>query len=243
MEPMTDRRPTFSRLTEGKARHSWRAALPAVIVIVLFVALLAYLASSISSSSQRAAAAERDANQYREQLTAMGKQVGDLQKDVTLSKSPGRTTVILEAAVPATPGKKKAAPLAGPKSWAAVTWGELPSGKSWMRVNAYGLSQSLDAGKTYHVWLQPADGDPADVGALDVDQNGSGFGMSAELPGIDHGKGVMLTIDASGSKQPGEVVARAELPKLQPTMAQAQGAAENQAKGGSDSQQMHKEGK
>ena len=254
METLTDTRPTFSRLTDGKTRHSWRAALPAVIVIVLFVALLAYLASNISSSSQRAAAAERDANQYREQLTAMGKQVGDLQKEVTLSKSPGRTTVILEAAVPATPGKKKATSAAGPGSWAAVTWGELPSGKSWMRVNAYGLSQGLDAGKAYHVWLQPADGDPADVGALDVDQNGSGFGMSSDLPGIDHGKGVMLTIDASSSKQPGEVVARADLPKLQPTMApgqqqtQGQGQSpaqgqQNQARPGTDAQQMHQEGK
>ena len=135
-------------------------------------------------------------------------------------------------------------------SWAAVTWGELPAGKSWMRVNAYGLNQNLETGKAYHVWMQPAAGDPVDVGALDVDQNGSGFGMKSDLPGIDQGKGVMLTIDASGSKQPGEVVARADLPKLQPTMAaaaQGQGApqepAKSQGKAGSESQQMHKEGK
>jgi len=253
MESMTDTRPTFSRLTEGKARQSWRAALPIVLVIALVVALVGYLASNISSSSQRAAAAERDANQFREQLTAMGKQVGELQKEVALSKSPGRTTVILEAAAPAATGKKKAAaPAAGPKSWAVVTWGELPSGRSWMRANGYGLNQNLEAGKAYHVWMQPAAGDPVDVGALDVDQNGGGFGMGSDLPGIDQGKGVMLTIDASGSKQPGEVVARAELPKLQATMAAgqeaqgqgpAQGAPENQGRSGEETPKMHKEGK
>src|ERR1700694_1467784 len=101
---VTDTRPSFSRFTEGKARQSWRAAVPAVVVIVAFVALVAYLASNVSSSSQRASTAERDANQYREQVTAMTKQVGDLQKEITLERSPGRTTVIIEAAQPA--GKK-----------------------------------------------------------------------------------------------------------------------------------------
>jgi len=256
---VTDTRPTFSRLTEGKARQSWRAAGPAVVVIVLVVALLGYLASAVSSSSQRASAAERDANQYREQVTAMGKQVGDLQKDVTLSRSPGRTTLILEAAAaPVGKAAKKAgaAPDAA-RSWAAVTWGELPTGKSWMRVNAYGLKENLETGKAYHVWMQPLSGDQADVGTLEVDQNGSGFALKTELPGIDQGKAVMLTIDASNAKQPGEVVARADLPKLQPTMTQAppqQGQAaapgqpaeakpaENQARPGSETQQMHKEG-
>jgi len=107
METMTDTRPTFSRLTDGKARHSWRVAVPVVVVVVAIGALVAYLASNISSSSQRASAAERDANQYREQVAAVTKQVGDLQKDVARARSPGRTTVIIEAPAPA--GKKAAA--------------------------------------------------------------------------------------------------------------------------------------
>jgi len=251
---VTDTRPTFSRLTEGKARQSWRAAVPAVVVISAFVALVAYLASNVSSSSQRASAAERDANQYREQVTAMTKQVGDLQKEITLARSPGRTTVIIEGAQPA---GKKGAPAVASKSWAAVTWGELPTGKSWMRVNAYGLRQDLDSKAAYHVWVQPVSGEPVDVGALDLDQNGSGFAMKSDLPGIDQGKSVMLTIDPSDAKQPGEVVGRADLPKLQPTMTQApaqqaqdqnapatQGQpAQSQAKPGTDKQQMHKAGK
>jgi len=250
MDTLTDTRPTFSRLTDGKARHSWRAAVPAVVVIVAVVALVAYLASNISSSSQRASAAERDANQYREQVAAVTKQVGDLQKDVTLARIPGRTTVIIEA--PAAAGKKAAA-AATPKAWAAVTWGELPNGKTWMRVNAYGLAQNLEAGKAYHVWLQPASGDPIDIGAIEVDHNGSGYAMKADLPAIDQGKAVMLTIDASDAKHPGQTVARADLPKLQTTVTQAppqqaqdqnppaaqNQPQQNQAKPGTDTQQMH----
>src|SRR5437763_17147650 len=244
----TDTRPQFSRITEGTQRHSWRAAVPAVVVLVVFIGLIAYLASSLSSYSQRASAAERDANQYRDQVAAMGKQVGDLQKDVSLARSPGRTTVIIEAPQPA---KKGAAPAAN-RSWAAVTWGELPTGKSWMRVSACGLSQNLDGGKTYHLWMAPQTGDPVDIGAIEIDQNGSGFIMKSDLPGVDQGKAVMLTIDAHDAKQPGEVVAKADLPKLQPTLAapasQAQDtrptpASENKAKAGADTQQMHQTGK
>ena len=242
----SDTKPTFSRLTEGKARQSWRSAVPVVVVIVAFVALLAYLASSLSSYSQKASAAERDANQYREQMTALTKQIGDLQKDVTLARSPGRTTVILESAQPA---KKGAATQS--KGWAAVTWGELPTGKSWMRVNGYGLAQSLDGNKAYHVWMEAQTGDPVDVGALEVDQNGSGYVMKADLPAIDQGKAVMLTIDGSDAKTHGDVLARADLPKLQSTMqaapaaqatdqaAQQNQGQQNQAKSSTDTQQMH----
>jgi len=249
MDTLTDTRPTFSRLTDGKARHSWRAAVPAVVVIVVVVALVGYLASKLSSSSQRASAAEHDADQYRDQVAAVTKQVGDLQKDVTLAHSPGRTTVIIEAPAPA---GKKAAAAASPKAWAAVTWGELPTGKTFMRVNAYGLSQNLEAGKVYHVWLQPVSGDPIDVGAIEIDHNGSGYAMKMDLPAIDQGKAVMLTIDASDAKKPGEVVARADLPKLQSTITQAppqqaqdQNPAgqdqpqQSQAKTRTDTQQMH----
>jgi hypothetical protein len=247
---MTDTRPQFSRITEGTKRHSWRAAVPAVVVLVVFIGLIAYLASSLSSYSQRAQTSERDANQYREQVTGLGKQIGDLQKDISLARSPGRTTIVLEAAQPAK-AKKGAAP-AERRSWATVTWGELPSDKSWMRVNAYGLSQKLEGGKAYHVWMAPQTGDPVDVGSIDLDQNGSGYAMKSDLPGVDHGKAVMLTIDAQDAKQPGEVVAKADLPKLQPTMTgplpQAQetqpaAPAESQAKTGTDTQQMHKSGK
>ena len=253
-DSLADTRPTFSRLTEGKATQSWRSAIPIVVVVVAFVALLGYLASSLSSSSQKASLAERDANQYRDQVTAMTRQVSDLQKEVTLDRSPGRTTVVLQSAAPAAKKGKAAAAPANAGAWAAVTWGELPNGKSWMRVNAYGLQQNLDGNRSYHVWMQPASGDPVDIGSLEIDQNGSGFAMKSDLPGIDQGKSVMLTTDAPNSKQPGDTVAKADLPKLQPTLQPAaapQGEAQNQnapaapsqAKTGTQSQQMHQGGK
>jgi anti-sigma-K factor RskA len=238
---LSDTRPSFSRLTEGAATQSWRAAIPIVVVIVAVVALVGFLASRLSTYSQKASLAERDAGQYHDQLTAMSKQIGDLQKEVTLDRTPGRTTVILEAAAEPK-GKKGAAVSPAAKSWAAVTWGELPNGTSWMRVNAYGLPQSLEGGKAFHVWMTPQTGDPVDVGALDVDQNGSGFAMKSDLPGIDKGKAVMLTTDPANSKQPGDAIAKADLPTLQPTMTAAPKAQENQARPGSDKQQMHKDG-
>jgi hypothetical protein len=155
-----------------------------------------------------------------------------LQKDNALAKSPGRTTVILE---PASKAKDGAA-------WVAVTWGELPDGKSFLRGNAYGLQAKMDDGKTYHLWMTPQTGDPIDVGQVDADQSGSGFIMSTELPAVDQGKSVMLTADAPGAKQPGEVLAKADLPKLKPFM-QAPSEAEPQAKSGSSSQQMHQDQK
>lgn len=234
-----DTRPRFARLTEGRSGRSWSKAVPAVVLIVALVALLAYLASNISSSSQRAAAAERDSQQTREQMAGLTKQIGALQKDNAIAKSPGRTTVILE---PAAAAKKGAKPSKEGASWAAVTWGELPDGKTFMRVNAYGLLEKREGGKDYHLWFQPQSGDPVDVGALEPDQNGSGFAMNSELPAIDQGKQVMLTSDAQNAKQPGDVIAKADLPKLKPTTVSAPPAAagaEPQAKTGNTSQQMH----
>jgi hypothetical protein len=248
----TDTRPTFSRLTEGKTRHSWRAAVPVVLVLVGFVALIAYLGTRLSTYSQRAEVADRDANQYRDQVTAITKQVGDLQKDVTLARSPGRTTVILQAAQPekAQRGKKAAAHSTG-GAWAAVTWGELPDGKTWMRVNAYGLSPSLEGGKVYRVWMQPQSGDPVEIGVLEADQNGSGYAMKSDLPAIDQGKSVMLTTDAQDAKRPGDAIARADLPTLKPTATaeppqpgeQTPAARGPQAKSGAETQPMHQSGK
>jgi hypothetical protein len=229
-QTMTVTRPRFSRLTDSGSTKSWRAAIPAVIVVVIFMGLLAYLASSLSSAEQKKMTAERDAQQI--QSSGLTKQIAMLQRDNALAKSPGRTTVILE---PASKAKEGAA-------WVAVTWGELPDGKSFLRGNAYGLQAKLDDGKIYHLWITPLAGDPIDIGQLDADQNGSGFIMTTELPAVDQGKSVMLTADAPVAKQPGEALAKADLPKLKPSM-QAPPSAEPQAKSGSSSQQMHQDQK
>ena len=228
----TDTRPRFKRLTEGRAKRSWLAALPAVIIIVAFVSLLGYLASTLSAAEQRAMAAERDSQQTKEQGQGYTKQITGLQRDNALAKSPGRTTVILEAADKTAKGT----------TWAAVTWGELPDGKTFMRASAYGLAPKLDGGKTYHLWMQPLNGAPVDIGALESDQNGSGFTMNSELPAVDQGKAVMLTTDAEGAKEPGEAVAKADLPKLKPSVTAPPVTNDlPQAKTGTTSQQMHQE--
>lgn len=234
---IADTRPTFARLTEGRATQSWRSATPAVLIVVAFAALLAYLASSLSSAEQKAMSAERENAQIREQQTGINKQITNLQKDNALAKAPGRTTVILD------PADGKKAKDSG-KAWAAATWAELPDGKSMMRINAYGLGEKPDSG-SYHAWMVPLEGDPIDLGELDADQNGSAFSMATELPAVDQGKQVLMTIDQSGAKQPGETVAKADLPQLKPApvtiAAPADTTKEPQAKSGSDSQKMHQE--
>ena len=243
-QPLTDTRPSFSRLTEQRKSKAWKAAVPAVVVLVGFLALLGYLASALSSATQRASVADRENQQMREQQQGMATQIGALQRDLAVAKSPGRTTVILQSA-----GKKGA----NESAWAAVTWGELENGKTFMRVNAYGVGNKPADDKAYHVWMQPSTGEPVDVGSLDVDSNGNGFVMKVDLPPIDQGKAVMLTTDAANAKQPGDVIGKADLPKLQPTMkappaatTPANASADQakadpaQAKSGDTSKQMHK---
>jgi hypothetical protein len=174
--------------------------------------------------------ATRDQQEMRNQLQGMSKQIAAIQKDDAILKSPGRTTVVLEA-------KDKKV-----KSWAAATWGEMADGKSFMRVNAYGLDSALE-GKAYHVWFKPQTGDPIDLGDLSPDQNGSGFTWATELPAVDQGKSVLLTEDASGAKQPGDVIAQVDLPKLTPSMKPPAAEPAGQGKAGDTSQEMHQQGK
>ncbi len=84
---MTDTRPRFSRLTDSGSTKSWRAAIPAVIVVVIFMGLLAYLASSLSSAEQKKMTAERDAQQIRDQSSRLTKQIAMLQRDNALAKA------------------------------------------------------------------------------------------------------------------------------------------------------------
>jgi hypothetical protein len=256
---MTDTRPKFARLTEGGATNSWKAAAPAVVVVVALVALLGYLASSVSTYSQKAMSAQRDADDAHQQSTAMTKQLGTMQGDLALARDPGRTTVLLAPADADKPAGTNAAAAttkaaaaktdapATAATWAAATWGEAAGGKTWMRVNAYGL-EKLENGQSFHAWLTPASGDPVDLGALEADQNGSAYLLSNNLPALDQGKSVALSLDDSSAKQQGKVLAKADLPKLQSTAAAAPAVppatnAAPQAKTGETTNAMHQQGK
>jgi hypothetical protein len=250
--PLTDTRPKFARLTSGSATNSWRAAIPAVVVVVGLVALLGYLASSVSTYSQKAMSARRDADDAHQQTATMTKQLGTMQGELALARDPGRTTVLLAPAAADKPdaNKKKAAAAAeapADATWAAVTWGEAAGGKTWMRVNAYGLAK-LETGEMYHAWLTPASGDAIDLGVLDADSNGSAYALANNLPALDQGKSVSLSLDDSTAKQPGKVLAKADLPKLQSTAgaAPAQAPAADalpQAKSSQTTNAMHQQGK
>jgi hypothetical protein len=244
---LTDTRPTFARLTEKRTSVAWRAALPAVIVGVGFAALVAYLASSVSTSEQKAIAARKEADQAREQTASLLKQQSHMQADLALARDPGRVAVILRAQQPEKAAKGKKVQAASPSStWAAATWGESGDGRTWMRVDAYGLSEHPEDGGNYHAWMMPASGDPIDLGAFDTNPNGSGFLMTTNLPPIDQGKSIALSID-TGAKQMGKVVAQADLPKLQPMHNAAPQATPStldqppQAKAGETPQQMHQQ--
>jgi anti-sigma-K factor RskA len=246
---MTDTKPTFARLTGRKASNSWRAAVPAVVVVVALVALLAYLASSVSSYSQKAAVAQRDADDARQQMATMTKQVGTMQTDLSAARDPGRTTVILQSGdtKPAATKKGAAATPQNPETaWAAATWGESSGGKTWMRINAYGLVK-LENGQGFHIWMTPATGEPVNLGALDADANGSAYLLANNLPGLDQGKSLTLSQDDAGAKEPTKVLAKADLPKLQASAssaAPAQAPAQDQnqlpqARSSDSTQQMH----
>jgi type II secretory pathway pseudopilin PulG len=229
-------------------------AIPAVVVVVALVGLLGYLASTVSTYSQKALSAQRDADDAHQQVATMTKQVGTMGTDLALARDPGRTTVLLAPTDADSKPSKKAAATGAPvaeSTWAAVTWGEAPGGKTWMRLNAYGLTK-LENGQSFHAWLTPVSGDPIDLGAFDADQNGSAYMIKTGLPALDQGKSVSLSLDDASAKQQGKILAKADLPKLQstaqaappaPAAAPAATDALPQAKSGQSTNAMHKEGK
>ena len=220
--------PAFSRLTEGRATNSWKSAIPIVVAVVAIIALLAYLASALTSSSEKLAAAQRENEASRQSVEGFQKQSAQLQAENVLLKNAGRTTVMLEAAKPAVPavkGNKKTAEAPAPATaWAAATWGEAVDGKTWMRVSAYGLPASADS-KAYHLWFTPLNGAPVDAGKLDPAADGSAFAMMKDLPAVDQGKSLAVSLDEEGAKAPGTALMSAQLPTLKPSAAPKSAAA------------------
>lgn len=222
--------PSFSRLTEGRATSSWKAAIPIVVAVVAVIAALAYLASQLTSSSEKLAAAQRDSEAARQSVDGFQKQASQLQAENALLKSAGRTTVMLESATPAAKGKTaKGSAEASPTGWAAATWGEAVDGKSWMRVAAYGLQAPAD-GKSYHLWFTPVTGAPVDAGKLDPAADGSAFAMMKDLPAVDQGKSLAVSLDDDTAKAQGEALMTAKLPTLKPSAAPKSAAAAPAAK-------------
>ena len=100
-------------------------------------------------------------------------------------------------------------------AWAAATWGESDAGKSWMRLSAYGLPAATGS-KAYHAWIAPKSGDPVQIGTLDPDNDGAAFIIAGNLPGVDQGKSVLISLDSENAKAPEEVLVQTSLPTLKP---------------------------
>lgn len=198
----------FSRIVESRKTTSWSIGIP--IAIVLAVALLAYFAAKATQAREQVAQAQQAVQQQQQQLTQQQQRLGVLEGELNQLRDPGRTTVILQ---PAGGGKRGSA---ASSAWGAAIWGEQPDGKSWMRLNAYGLAPA-PAGKVYQIWFVSAGGDSVAVGKLDPGAEGSASGEGKDLPGLDQGKMALVSLDDENAKTHGQPLFQAALPKLTPS--------------------------
>jgi hypothetical protein len=202
----------FSRIVETRRTSSWAAAIPAAIFLVAAVVLIAWFAARASEYSQKYSAARNELGQQAQTVTQLQQRTSALETDMNRLRNPGRTTVILRAAAAPARGHKGTAQQAA-SGWGAATWGEQPDGKTWVRIEAYGLPQA-GQGKLLDLWFEPTEGAPVLVAKLDPGQDGSAFAEGKDLPGLDAGKRLFISTDSEDAKQPGDVVAQADLPKL-----------------------------
>src|SRR6267143_1906094 len=186
----------FSRIVESRKTSSWSIGIPIAIVVVIAVALLAYFAAKASQARDQLALAEQSAQQQQQQLTQVQQRLGLLDAELNRLREPGRTTVILQSAASGKRGKAETA------AWGAATWGEQADGKSWMRLNAYGLSAARDS---------------VLAGKLDANADGSACVEGKDLPGVDQGKMALVSIDDENVKTHGPPLLQVQLPKLSPT--------------------------
>ena len=87
--------------------------------------------------------------------------------------------------------------------------------EEWI-IAAYGLAAPTE-GKAYHVWFTPTTGAPVDAGKLDPATDGSAFAMMKDLPAVDQGKLLAVSLDDESAKGPGTALMSAQLPSLKPT--------------------------
>jgi hypothetical protein len=215
----------FSRIVEARATSSWKAALPAAIIVIAAIIAAAYFAAKASEQSQLLAGARAEMQQNAQTVSQLQSRMATVDTDLQRLRTAGRTTVILKPA--ATKSARKGADTAA-TSWGAATWGEQSDGKTWIRMDAYGLAQPPQ-GKGYDVWFEGVDGNVVQVAKLDIAQDGSAFAEGKDLPGVDKGKRILVSLDdGEDAKKPGTEVFQAELPKLKP-MASAAPAAQTSA--------------
>jgi hypothetical protein len=211
----------FSRIVETKKTTSWTLGVPIAIFVVVAVALIAYFAAKGTQAREQLAQAQQGAEQSQQALTQVQQKLASIDTELAKLRDPGRTTVILQSAAAGKRGK------AGSTAWGAATWGEQSDGKSWLRMNAYGLN-SAPSGKNYDLWFVSASGDSIVAGKLDPNTDGSAFAEGRDLPAVDQGKTLLVSLDDENAKTPGQVVFQASLPKLTPSTHAAAAAASSE---------------
>jgi hypothetical protein len=198
------------------------------VIVIAAVIAAAYFAAKASEQSQLLAGARTEMQQNTLAVSQLQSRAGTLEADLARLRTAGRTTVILKPAA-APKAARKGADTTASSSWGAATWGEQSDGKTWIRMDAYGLAQPAQ-GKVYGVWFEGADGNVAAVAKLDPAQDGSAFAEGKDLPAMDKGKRIFVSMDEEEAKKPGAEVFQADLPKLKP-MASAQPAQTGAAAG------------
>jgi cell division protein FtsB len=199
----------FSRIVEARKTTSWSIGIPIAVAVVVVVAFVAYFAAKATQAREQLAQAQQAVQQQQQMLTSLQQKIGAYEAQLNQLRDPGRTTLILQA--PAAP--KKGSPAS--TAWGAAIWGEQPEGKSWMRLNAYGLSPA-PAGKVYQLWLVAASGDSILVGKVEPNIEGNASVEGKDLPGVDQGKSAMVTLDDENAKTHGQPLFQGALPKLKP---------------------------
>jgi hypothetical protein len=200
----------FSRIVETKKTTSWSIGVPIAIFVVVAVALIAYFAAKGTQAREQSAQAQQALEQQQQQLTQVQQKLASFDTELSRLRDPGRTTVILQSAATAKRGKAASA------AWGAATWGEQQDGKTWVRLSAYGLN-AAPTGKNYDLWFVSASGDSIMVGKLEPNTDGSAFIDGKDLPAVDQGKSMLVSLDDDNAKTPGQVIFQAPLPKLTPS--------------------------
>jgi hypothetical protein len=205
---MTSSEP-FSRILESRSTSSWRAAIPAIVIVIAAVIAAAYFAAKASEQSQQLAGARTEMQQNTQAVSQLQSRTATLESDLARLRTAGRTTVILKPA--ASKASRKGAADTAPSSWGAATWGEQSDGKTWIRLDAYGLAQPPQA-KAYQVWFEAADGNVVAAAKLDPAQDGSAFAEGKDLPAMDKGKRIFVSLDDEEAKKPGAAAGQSATP-------------------------------
>jgi hypothetical protein len=204
--------PSFSRLTGHRRASSWTIAVPTTFLVVALVVIMAWLAARASSRQTQLETLQRDLAASQQALAAAQKQVQMAQTELETARDPGRTTVVMQAPVT---GKGSRAVRPEAAAWGAAVWGE-SQGKSWHRISAYGL-QAPPRGHQIHAWFEPIKGPPLPLGKLEPAPNGTALLEVKDLPGVDQGKRLFVSMEETNAKAPGgPVLFEASLPKLVP---------------------------